>query len=95
MINKVVQHADEALQDLVDGMTVMLGGFGLCGIPENCIATLVKKEVKDLTCISNNAGVDDFGIGLMLKKRQLKMIASYVGENAEFERHCHGELRWN
>lgn len=94
MINKVVQHADEALQDLVDGMTVMLGGFGLCGIPENCIATLVKKEVKDLTCISNNAGVDDFGIGLMLKKRQLKkMIASYVGENAEFERQLlSGEL---
>lgn len=94
MINKVVQNADEALRDLYDGMTLMLGGFGLCGIPENCIATLVKKGVKDLTCISNNAGVDDFGIGLMLQKRQLKkMIASYVGENAEFERQLlSGEL---
>lgn len=94
MINKVVQNADEALHDLSDGMTLMLGGFGLCGIPENCIATLVKKEVKELTCISNNAGVDDFGIGLMLHKRQLKkMIASYVGENAEFERQLlSGEL---
>jgi len=94
MINKVVSNADEALKDLQDGMTVMLGGFGLCGIPENCIAALVKKEVKNLTCISNNAGVDDFGIGLMLKKRQVKkMIASYVGENAEFERQLlSGEL---
>lgn len=94
MINKVVHNADEALHDLSDGMTLMLGGFGLCGIPENCIATLVKKEVKELTCISNNAGVDDFGIGLMLHKRQLKkMIASYVGENAEFERQLlSGEL---
>ncbi|MEH6305885.1 CoA transferase subunit A [Olivibacter sp. CPCC 100613] len=87
MINKVVNNADEAVRDIQDGMTLMLGGFGLCGIPENCIAALVKKEVKDLTCISNNAGVDDFGIGLMLQKRQVKkMIASYVGENAEFER---------
>ncbi|MGK9120472.1 CoA transferase subunit A [Olivibacter jilunii] len=94
MINKVVNNADEAIRDIQDGMTLMLGGFGLCGIPENCIAALVKKEVKDLTCISNNAGVDDFGIGLMLQKRQLKkMIASYVGENAEFERQLlSGEL---
>lgn len=87
MINKVVQNAEEALSDLQDGMVLMLGGFGLCGIPENCIAAIVKKETKELTCISNNAGVDDFGIGLMLKKHQVKkMIASYVGENAEFER---------
>lgn len=87
MINKVVADADEALSDLENGMTVMLGGFGLCGIPENCINALVKKGVNELTCISNNAGVDDFGIGLMLKQRQVKkMIASYVGENAEFER---------
>jgi 3-oxoacid CoA-transferase subunit A len=87
MINKVVAGADTAIQDIRDGMTLMLGGFGLCGIPENCIAALVKKGVKELTCISNNAGVDDFGIGLMLRKHQVKkMIASYVGENAEFER---------
>lgn len=87
MINKVVQDAHEAIADIEDGMTLMLGGFGLCGIPENCINALVDKGVRDLTCISNNAGVDDFGIGLMLHKRQLKkMIASYVGENAEFER---------
>lgn len=94
MINKVVAGADEAIADIVDGSTLMLGGFGLCGIPENCIAALVKKGVKDLTCIANNAGVDDFGIGLMLKKHQLKkMIASYVGENAEFERQLlSGEL---
>lgn len=94
MINKVVQNSEDALQGLADGMTVMLGGFGLCGIPENCIATLVKRGTKDLTCISNNAGVDDFGIGLMLHQRQLKkMIASYVGENAEFERQLlSGEL---
>lgn len=94
MINKVVKNAEEAIQDIQDGMTLMLGGFGLCGIPENTIAALVKKGVKDLTCISNNAGVDDFGIGLMLHKRQLKkMIASYVGENAEFERQLlSGEL---
>lgn len=86
-MNKVVANADEAINDIRDGMTLMLGGFGLSGIPENCINALVKKGVKNLTCISNNAGVDDFGIGLMLKKRQLKkMIASYVGENAEFER---------
>jgi len=94
MINKVVKDAEEALKDLQDGMTIMLGGFGLCGIPENCIGAIVKKEVKELTCISNNAGVDDFGIGLMLKNHQVKkMIASYVGENAEFERQLlSGEL---
>ncbi len=87
MINKVVSGADEAIHDLKDGQTLMLGGFGLCGIPENCINALVKKGTKDLTCISNNAGVDDFGIGLLLKQRQVKkMISSYVGENAEFER---------
>ncbi len=94
MINKVVKNAQEAIADIEDGMTLMLGGFGLCGIPENCIQALVDKDVRDLTCISNNAGVDDFGIGLMLHKRQLKkMIASYVGENAEFERQLlSGEL---
>ncbi|HEY9257170.1 CoA transferase subunit A [Chitinophaga sp.] len=86
-MNKVVANADEALQDIRDGAVLMLGGFGLCGIPENCIAALVKKGVKDLTCISNNAGVDDFGLGLLLKTRQIrKMMSSYVGENAEFER---------
>ena len=94
MINKVVGGADEAIQDIRNGMTLMLGGFGLCGIPENCINALVRKGVNKLTCISNNAGVDDFGIGLMLKQRQVKkMIASYVGENAEFERQLlSGEL---
>jgi len=87
MINKVVSDADEAIKDIESGMTLMLGGFGLCGIPENCIAALVRKGTNNLTCISNNAGVDDFGIGLMLKQRQVKkMISSYVGENAEFER---------
>lgn len=87
MINKQVANAEAAIADIRDGMTLMLGGFGLCGIPENCITALVNKGVKDLTCISNNAGVDDFGIGLMLQNRQVKkMIASYVGENAEFER---------
>ena len=87
MINKEVKNADEAIKDIVSGMTLMLGGFGLCGIPENCISALVKKGINELTCISNNAGVDDFGIGLMLKNRQVKkMISSYVGENAEFER---------
>src|SRR5271168_1819241 len=93
-MNKVVSGADEAIRDIEDGMTLMLGGFGLCGIPENCITALVKKGVKNLTCISNNAGVDDFGIGLMLKQRQVKkMISSYVGENAEFERQLlSGEL---
>lgn len=94
MINKVVSGPDEAIKDITDGQTLMLGGFGLCGIPENCIVALVKKGVKDLTCISNNAGVDDFGIGLMLQTRQVKkMISSYVGENAEFERQLlSGEL---
>jgi len=94
MINKVVSGADVAIADIKDGDTLMLGGFGLCGIPENCISALVKKDVQGLTCISNNAGIDDFGIGLMLQKRQVKkMIASYVGENAEFERQLlSGEL---
>ncbi|WP_026899400.1 CoA transferase subunit A [Daejeonella oryzae] len=94
MINKVVSNADEAIKDIENGMTLMLGGFGLCGIPENSINALVKKGVNNLTCISNNAGVDDFGIGLMLQKRQVKkMISSYVGENAEFERQLlSGEL---
>lgn len=86
-MNKVFNNAKEAMHDITDGQVIMLGGFGLCGIPENCIAALVEKGVTNLTCISNNAGVDDFGIGLLLKKRQVKkMIASYVGENAEFER---------
>lgn len=93
-MNKVVSGADAAIADISDGSVLMLGGFGLCGIPENCIAALVSKQVKGLTCISNNAGVDDFGIGLMLQNRQVKkMIASYVGENAEFERQLlSGEL---
>lgn len=93
-MNKVVNGAEEAIRDIQDGAVVMLGGFGLCGIPENCITALVQKGVKDLTCISNNAGVDDFGIGLMLQTRQVKkMISSYVGENAEFERQLlSGEL---
>ncbi len=93
-MNKVFKNAEEAIYDIQDGMVLMLGGFGLCGIPENCITALVKKGVKNLTCISNNAGVDDFGIGLMLKQRQVKkMISSYVGENAEFERQLlSGEL---
>ena len=93
-MKKVVSNADEAIRGISDGMTLMLGGFGLCGIPENCIAALVRAGVKDLTCISNNAGVDDFGIGLMLQQHQVKkMISSYVGENAEFERQLlSGEL---
>jgi 3-oxoacid CoA-transferase subunit A len=93
-INKVVANADEAIRDISSGATLMLGGFGLCGIPENCISALVKKGVDNLTCISNNAGVDDFGIGLMLQGKQVKkMISSYVGENAEFERQLlSGEL---
>lgn len=93
-MNKLFVNAIDALHDVKDGMTLMLGGFGLCGIPENCIDALVNMNVKNLTCISNNAGVDDFGIGLMLKKRQVKkMISSYVGENAEFERQLlSGEL---
>ena len=94
MINKKVSNVQEALQDIQSGQTVMLGGFGLCGIPENSIAELVKKDVKELTCISNNAGVDGFGLGLLLEKHQIKkMISSYVGENAEFERQMlSGEL---
>lgn len=94
MINKKVQNVGEALNDIKDGVTIMLGGFGLCGIPENSIAELVKKGTTDLTCISNNAGVDDFGLGLLLHKKQIKkMISSYVGENAEFERQMlSGEL---
>jgi 3-oxoacid CoA-transferase subunit A len=93
-VNKVFNNAKEAINDIFDGSTIMLGGFGLCGIPENCISALVSKGVKNLTCISNNAGVDDFGIGLMLQNKQVKkMIASYVGENEEFERQLlSGEL---
>jgi len=93
-MNKVVADANEAIKDIPDGAILMLGGFGLCGIPENCISALVKKGTTHLTCISNNAGVDDFGIGLMLKQKQVKkMISSYVGENAEFERQLlSGEL---
>lgn len=93
-MNKVVSSVEEALKDVKDGDTLMVGGFGLCGIPENLIAHLVKLGVKDLTCISNNAGVDDFGLGLLLQKKQIKtMIASYVGENVEFERQMlSGEL---
>lgn len=94
MINKTIKNAEEALKNLTDGMTIMVGGFGLSGIPENCISEMVKKEVKNLTCISNNAGVDDFGLGLLLQKKQIKkMISSYVGENANFERQMlSGEL---
>ena len=94
MINKVVKSAEDAVADILDGATIMLGGFGLCGIPENSIAALLKTGVKNITCISNNAGVDDFGIGLLLKTRQVKkMISSYVGENKEFERQLmSGEL---
>ena len=94
MINKEVKNAAEACQDIKSGMTLMLGGFGLCGIPENCIQTLVEMGVNKLTCISNNAGVDDFGLGFLLQKKQItKMISSYVGENDEFERQMlSGEL---
>ncbi len=93
-MNKVFNNAQEAIHDICSGQTLMLGGFGLCGIPENSIAALVDSGVNGLTCISNNAGVDDFGIGLMLQKKQVKkMISSYVGENAEFERQLlSGEL---
>ncbi len=93
-MNKVVQDARSAIDGITDGATLMLGGFGLCGIPENCIAALVESGVTRLTCISNNAGVDDFGIGLLLQHKQVKkMISSYVGENAEFERQLlSGEL---
>jgi 3-oxoacid CoA-transferase subunit A len=94
MINKVVKDAEAAIADIASGAVIGLGGFGLCGIPENCINALVAKKVDNLTCVSNNAGVDDFGIGLMLQQKQVKkMIASYVGENAEFERQLlSGEL---
>ena len=93
-MNKVVKNAKEAIADIQDGQTLMLGGFGLSGIPENCITAMVNKEITGLTCISNNAGVDDFGLGLLLKKHQIKkMISSYVGENKEFERQMlSGEL---
>ncbi|MFP9100384.1 CoA transferase subunit A [Flavobacterium sp. RHBU_24] len=95
MINKKVPGVQQALRDITNDVTIMLGGFGLCGIPENSIAELVRKGVSGLTCISNNAGVDDFGLGLLLQKRQIKkMISSYVGENAEFERQMlSGELK--
>ncbi|WP_291114851.1 CoA transferase subunit A [Flavobacterium sp. UBA6135] len=94
MITRKVNSVEEALQGITNNMTIMLGGFGLCGIPENSIAHLVKLGVSNLTCISNNAGVDDFGLGLLLQKKQIKkMISSYVGENAEFERQMlSGEL---
>jgi 3-oxoacid CoA-transferase subunit A len=93
-MNKVVKDAYEAIRDITDNMTIMFGGFGLCGIPENCLKALVEINVKGLTCISNNAGVDDFGLGVLLRKHQMrKMIASYVGENKEFERQLlSGEL---
>ncbi len=93
-MNKTVANVQEGLVGLKSGMTLMLGGFGLCGIPENCIAEMVKMGITDLTCISNNAGVDDFGLGLLLQKHQIKkMISSYVGENDEFERQMlSGEL---
>jgi 3-oxoacid CoA-transferase subunit A len=94
-MNKVVQNAEEVIGSLQDGMTVMFGGFGLCGIPENAISAVLRKGIKNLTCISNNAGVDGFGLGLLLENKQIKkMIASYVGENAEFERQLlAGELQ--
>ena len=93
-MNKIVSNAKEAINGIKDDMTVMLGGFGLCGIPENCISALVSANIKNLTCISNNAGVDNFGLGLLLQKKQIKkMISSYVGENDEFERQMlSGEL---
>ncbi|MEY3420392.1 MAG: 3-oxoacid CoA-transferase subunit family protein AtoD, partial [Bacteroidota bacterium] len=94
MISKKVNNVSEALSGIEDGMTLMLGGFGLCGIPENSIFELVRKGVRNLICISNNAGVDDFGLGLLLQGKQIKkMISSYVGENEEFERQMlSGEL---
>ncbi|MCW3112664.1 MAG: CoA transferase subunit [Segetibacter sp.] len=93
-MNKVVANAESAIEDITDGSTIMLGGFGLCGIPENCINALVSKNAKQLTCISNNAGIDNFGLGMLLTTRQIKkMVSSYVGENAEFERQLlSGEL---
>ncbi|HAE30837.1 MAG TPA: succinyl-CoA--3-ketoacid-CoA transferase [Flavobacteriales bacterium] len=94
MMNKVVSNVTEACKGLESGMTIMVGGFGLCGIPENCIAEMVKLGINNLICISNNAGVDDFGLGLLLQEKQIKkMISSYVGENDEFERQMlSGEL---
>jgi 3-oxoacid CoA-transferase subunit A len=94
MIDKVVASADEAVRDIRDGATLVVGGFGLCGIPENLIAALVRRRVRDLTVISNNCGVDDWGLGQLLQTRQIrKMVSSYVGENAEFERQfLSGEL---
>jgi 3-oxoacid CoA-transferase subunit A len=94
LINKVVSSADDAVKDIPDGSTLVVGGFGLCGIPENLINALVKTGAKGLTCVSNNAGVDDWGLGLLLQTRQIrKMVSSYVGENAEFERQfLSGEL---
>jgi len=93
-MNKVVKNAEEAIAGIADGMTFMVGGFGLCGIPENSIQAILKSGIKNLTCISNNAGVDDFGLGILLKNKQIhKMISSYVGENSEFERQLlSGEL---
>src|SRR5215213_9764244 len=93
-MNKVFSSADDAMKDITDGVTIMLGGFGLCGIPENCISALVRLKVQELTCISNNAGVDGFGLGQLLVTRQIKkMMSSYVGENAEFERQLlNGEI---
>ena len=95
MIEKIVLDAKDACKDIKSGSTIMLGGFGLCGIPENCIEALVNLKIKDLTCISNNAGIDEFGLGLLLKNKQIKkMISSYVGENDEFERQMlSGELK--
>ena len=94
MINKTVQTVEEALEGVSSGMTLMLGGFGLCGIPDNAISELVRLGISDISCISNNAGIDDFGLGLLLQQKQIRtMIASYVGENAEFERQMlSGEL---
>ena len=94
MINKVVDSADQAVRDIQNGATLVVGGFGLCGIPENLINALVKRRVQNLTCVSNNAGVDDWGLGLLLQTKQIrKMVSSYVGENAEFERQfLSGEL---
>jgi 3-oxoacid CoA-transferase subunit A len=94
MIDKVVSSADEAVADVADGATLVVGGFGLCGIPENLIAALQRRGVKDLTCVSNNCGVDDWGLGILLGARQIrKMVSSYVGENQEFERQfLSGEL---
>src|SRR5258706_8913413 len=94
MINKVVANADEAVKDIADGSTIMVGGFGLCGIPENCIDALVRKGSREIVAISNNCGVDEFGLGKLLFRKQIrKMMSSYVGENAEFERQMlSGEL---